>query len=139
MNDIDYIDYIGRLGDEQLARDIARYTDDATDWRRLEEEARERNAEALAEKRAECLASDELLGDALMDWLAGETQQHARLAHAIRAATGADGASPRRQYIEEIADEAAGAWAHDYTEWVTADDLAERERDAKDDFYEDYA
>ena len=89
--------------------------------------------QALADMRAKCLGSDELVGDALADWLSLTEQNRGRLAVATRAAidTGAT------QYLTEIRAEAIDAWARDYADLVTAEELAEREKESKEDFYEE--
>lgn len=113
-------------------RELHRYLDAQAADERHEEEAERQTAENIAECKADCIANPDHLGEALAGWM-NDPSKCSRLALAIQMAAGLTGCTPKLQYIEEIVAEAADAWAADNAIRVTADDVAESERDAAED------
>lgn len=111
--------------------DLNRYLADQDRAESFTEEADRQTAENLAEAIAECKASDEKLAAALADYWLDDTRKYVRLALAMRCALGQAGFTATTQYLEEIHNEAAAAWAKDNHKVVTEEDVEAQADDAR--------
>lgn len=118
---------------DPVTYDLNRYMDRCDRAESLQAEADRQTADNLAEAIADCKASDEKLADALSDYWLDDARKFVRLALAMRCALGQADFTATTQYLDEIYNEAARAWAQDHHKVVTEQDVEEQAEDERAD------